>query len=189
MITRGLRGRAFDAVRRSEQRTCESLLSQAQSLELPLRAVRRPRENGRQVIARRRPPASMIAKYPTRSPGISCFGADLSFDIQPWDSDAVKDALEKRGLRARIGTGDIHEAAYRSFTPGRSSKRDVRLGRVTSKADRVTRPIGWPPARPWYVFPIIGAGTERRGPPPAARDTAKWRLGRPTVSYREAHLN
>jgi catechol 2,3-dioxygenase-like lactoylglutathione lyase family enzyme len=42
----------------------------------------------------------------------------ISFGIQPWDSDAVKDGLEKRGLRAQVdtgNTGDIHEAAYKSF--------------------------------------------------------------------------
>jgi catechol 2,3-dioxygenase-like lactoylglutathione lyase family enzyme len=42
----------------------------------------------------------------------------ISFGIQPWDSDAVKDALEKRGLRAQVdtgNTGDIHQAAYKSF--------------------------------------------------------------------------
>jgi hypothetical protein len=38
----------------------------------------------------------------------------ISFGIQPWDSDAVKDGLEKRGLRAQVdtgNTGDIHQAA------------------------------------------------------------------------------
>lgn len=42
----------------------------------------------------------------------------ISFGIQPWDSDAVKDGLEKRGLRAQVdtgNTGDIHQAAYKSF--------------------------------------------------------------------------
>ncbi len=48
----------------------------------------------------------------------------ISFGIQPWDSDAVKDALEKRGLRAQVDTGnkgDIHQADYKSYhtrTPG-----------------------------------------------------------------------
>ncbi len=42
----------------------------------------------------------------------------ISFGIQPWDPDAVKDGLEKRGLRAQVdtgNTGDIHQAAYKSF--------------------------------------------------------------------------
>jgi len=56
-----------------------------------------------------------------RTPGID----HISFGIQPFDPDAVKEALEKRGLRAQIdtgNTGDIHVAAYKSFhtmTPNR----------------------------------------------------------------------
>jgi hypothetical protein len=48
----------------------------------------------------------------------------MSFGIQPWDADAVKDSLEKRGLRAQAdtgNTGDIHQAKYQSYhtrTPG-----------------------------------------------------------------------
>ncbi|HEY3741352.1 MAG TPA: VOC family protein [Bryobacteraceae bacterium] len=48
----------------------------------------------------------------------------ISFGIQPWDADAVKEGLEKRGLRAQVdtgNTGDIHQAKYQSFhtrTPG-----------------------------------------------------------------------
>jgi catechol 2,3-dioxygenase-like lactoylglutathione lyase family enzyme len=47
----------------------------------------------------------------------------ISFGITPWDTDGVKDALEKRGLRAQVdtSTGDeIHAAAFKSyhtFTP------------------------------------------------------------------------
>jgi catechol 2,3-dioxygenase-like lactoylglutathione lyase family enzyme len=42
----------------------------------------------------------------------------ISFGIQPFDADAVKDGLEKRGLRAQIdtgNTGDIHDTAYKSY--------------------------------------------------------------------------
>ena len=42
----------------------------------------------------------------------------ISFGIQPFDPDAVKEGLEKRGLRVQIdtgNTGDIHETAYKSF--------------------------------------------------------------------------
>jgi catechol 2,3-dioxygenase-like lactoylglutathione lyase family enzyme len=42
----------------------------------------------------------------------------IAFGIQPWDSDAVKDGLEKRGLRAQVDTGnhgDIHQADYKSY--------------------------------------------------------------------------
>ena len=66
-----------------------------------------------------KPPAN--GKGRTRTPGID----HISFGIQPFDPDAVKEALEKRGLRAQIdtgNTGDIHVAAYKSFhtmTPNR----------------------------------------------------------------------
>jgi catechol 2,3-dioxygenase-like lactoylglutathione lyase family enzyme len=42
----------------------------------------------------------------------------ISFGIQPLDSDAVADGLKKRNLNAQVdtgNTGDIHEAAYKSF--------------------------------------------------------------------------
>jgi len=42
----------------------------------------------------------------------------ISFGIQPWDSDAVKDGLENRKLRAQVdtgNTGDIHQTAYKSY--------------------------------------------------------------------------
>ncbi len=42
----------------------------------------------------------------------------FSFGIQPWDTDGVKAALEKRGLKATIDTStkdDIHVAAFKSY--------------------------------------------------------------------------
>jgi catechol 2,3-dioxygenase-like lactoylglutathione lyase family enzyme len=42
----------------------------------------------------------------------------ISFGIAPWDTDGVKAALEKRGLRAQIDTSthdEIHVAAYKSY--------------------------------------------------------------------------
>jgi catechol 2,3-dioxygenase-like lactoylglutathione lyase family enzyme len=42
----------------------------------------------------------------------------ISFGIAPWDTDAVKAALETRGLKARIDTStkdDIHVAAFKSY--------------------------------------------------------------------------
>jgi catechol 2,3-dioxygenase-like lactoylglutathione lyase family enzyme len=48
----------------------------------------------------------------------------ISFGIEPWDADVVKEGLEKRGLRAQVdtgNTGDIHQAKYQSYhtrTPG-----------------------------------------------------------------------
>jgi catechol 2,3-dioxygenase-like lactoylglutathione lyase family enzyme len=65
----------------------------------------------------------------------------ISFGIQPWDSDAVKDGLEKRGLRARPdtgGTGDIHQTAYQSFHTGTPNGYDLQMSCVTAD----TRLIG-----------------------------------------------
>ena len=42
----------------------------------------------------------------------------ISFGISPWDADAVKAELEKRGLPARVDTAghdNIHIAAYKSY--------------------------------------------------------------------------
>ena len=58
----------------------------------------------------------------------------ISFGIQPFDPDAVKEALEKRGLRARIdtgNTGDIHETAYKSFHTTTPNGYDLQMSCVT----------------------------------------------------------
>jgi len=65
----------------------------------------------------------------------------IAFGIQPWDSDAVKDALEKRGLRARVdtgNTGDIHEAAYKSYHTQTPNQYNLQMSCVTKD----TRLIG-----------------------------------------------
>jgi catechol 2,3-dioxygenase-like lactoylglutathione lyase family enzyme len=65
----------------------------------------------------------------------------ISFGIQPWDSDAVKEGLEKRGLRAQIdtgNTGDIHEAAYKSFHTRTPNQYNLQMSCVTKD----TRLIG-----------------------------------------------
>ena len=65
----------------------------------------------------------------------------ISFGIQPWDSDAVKDGLEKRGLRAQIDTGktgDIHEAAYKSFHTQTPNRYNLQISCITKE----TRLIG-----------------------------------------------
>jgi catechol 2,3-dioxygenase-like lactoylglutathione lyase family enzyme len=65
----------------------------------------------------------------------------ISFGIQPWDSDAVKDGLEKRSLRARVdtgNTGDIHQAAYKSFHTQTPNAYDLQMSCVTKD----TRLIG-----------------------------------------------
>lgn len=65
----------------------------------------------------------------------------ISFGIQPWDSDAVKDSLEKRGLRAQVdtgNTGDIHQAAYKSYHTRTPNQYNLQMSCVT----RETRLIG-----------------------------------------------
>ncbi len=71
----------------------------------------------------------------------------ISFGIQPWDSDAVKEALEKRGLRARVdtgNTGDIHQAAYKSYHTQTPNQYNLQMSCVT----RETRLIGSSSMRP-----------------------------------------
>jgi len=82
-----------------------------------------------------KPPANGRAR--TRTPGID----HISFGIQPFDPDAVKDGLEKRGLRAQIdtgNTGDIHQAAYKSFHTQTPNQYNLQMSCVT----RETRLIG-----------------------------------------------
>jgi catechol 2,3-dioxygenase-like lactoylglutathione lyase family enzyme len=62
----------------------------------------------------------------------------ISFGIQPWDADAVKAELDKRGLRAQIDTGgggDIHTAAFQSYHTTTPSQFDLQISFVT-KANR-----------------------------------------------------
>ena len=57
----------------------------------------------------------------------------ISFGIDPWDTDGVKDALEKRGLRARIdtSTGDeIHVAAFKSYHTTTPNGYDLQISAV-----------------------------------------------------------
>jgi catechol 2,3-dioxygenase-like lactoylglutathione lyase family enzyme len=65
----------------------------------------------------------------------------ISFGIQPWDSDAVKDGLEKRKLRAREDTGNtgpIREAAYKSYHTQTPNGYNLQISCVTKE----TRLIG-----------------------------------------------
>jgi catechol 2,3-dioxygenase-like lactoylglutathione lyase family enzyme len=65
----------------------------------------------------------------------------ISFGIQPWDSDVVKDGLEKRGLRAQVdtgNTGDIHQAAYKSYHTRTPNGYNLQMSCVTKE----TRLIG-----------------------------------------------
>lgn len=65
----------------------------------------------------------------------------ISFGIQPWDADAVKDGLEKRGLRAQAdtgNTGDIHQAKYQSYHTRTANNYNLQMSCVTKE----TRLIG-----------------------------------------------
>jgi len=65
----------------------------------------------------------------------------ISFGIQPFDADAVKDALEKRGLHAQIdtgNTGDIHTAAYKSYHTRTPNGYNLQISCLTKE----TRVIG-----------------------------------------------
>jgi catechol 2,3-dioxygenase-like lactoylglutathione lyase family enzyme len=58
----------------------------------------------------------------------------ISFGIQPWDSDAVKAGLEKRGLPAQVdtgNTGDIHEAAYKSYHTRTPNQFNLQISNIT----------------------------------------------------------
>jgi hypothetical protein len=71
----------------------------------------------------------------------------ISFGIQPWDSDAVKEGLEKRGLRAQVdtgNTGDIHQAAYKSFHTRTPNQYNLQMSCLTKE----TRLIGLTPMTP-----------------------------------------
>ena len=73
----------------------------------------------------------------------------ISFGIAPWDTDKVKDALESRGLRARIdtSTGDeIHVAAYKSYHTTTPNGFDVQISAVNHDT-RLTLPTAVTPKR------------------------------------------
>jgi catechol 2,3-dioxygenase-like lactoylglutathione lyase family enzyme len=58
----------------------------------------------------------------------------ISFGISPWDADAVKAELEKRGLKARVDTaghGDIHRATYESYHTTTPNGYDLQISFVT----------------------------------------------------------
>ena len=65
----------------------------------------------------------------------------ISFGIQPWNPDTVKDGLENRKLRAQVdtgNTGDIHEAKYQSFHTRTPNGYNLQMSCVTKD----TRLIG-----------------------------------------------
>jgi catechol 2,3-dioxygenase-like lactoylglutathione lyase family enzyme len=65
----------------------------------------------------------------------------ISFGIQPWNPDTVKEGLEKRELRAQAdtgNTGDIHDAKYQSFHTRTPNGYNLQMSCVTKE----TRLIG-----------------------------------------------
>jgi catechol 2,3-dioxygenase-like lactoylglutathione lyase family enzyme len=90
-----------------------------------------------------KPPAN--GKGRARTPGID----HISFGIQPFDPDAVKEALEKRGLRAQIdtgNTGDIHQTAYKSFHTQTPNGYNLQMSCVT-KETRLIGSVSMKPAQ------------------------------------------
>jgi catechol 2,3-dioxygenase-like lactoylglutathione lyase family enzyme len=66
----------------------------------------------------------------------------ISFGISPWDTDKVKEALESRGLRARVdtSTGDeIHVAAFKSYHTTTPNGYDLQISAVNHDT-RLTLP-------------------------------------------------
>jgi catechol 2,3-dioxygenase-like lactoylglutathione lyase family enzyme len=68
----------------------------------------------------------------------------ISFGIAPWDTDGVKDALEKRGLRAQVDTSsrhrdpdgkwvpdEIHTAAFKSYHTATPNGYNLQISYVT----------------------------------------------------------
>ncbi|MGB7280972.1 MAG: VOC family protein [Candidatus Acidiferrum sp.] len=58
----------------------------------------------------------------------------ISFGIQPWDTDAVRAALEKRGLQVHVDTassGDIHVAPYKSYHTTTPNGYDIQISDIT----------------------------------------------------------
>jgi hypothetical protein len=73
----------------------------------------------------------------------------ISFGITPWDADTVKDALEKRGLRAQAdtgNTGDIHQAKYQSYHTRTPAGYNLQISLVT-KETRLIGSAGTKPAQ------------------------------------------
>jgi hypothetical protein len=64
----------------------------------------------------------------------------ISFGISPWDADAVKAELDKRGLNARIDTGGngstmeaLRTAKYQSYHTTTPNGFDLQISNVTKE--------------------------------------------------------
>jgi catechol 2,3-dioxygenase-like lactoylglutathione lyase family enzyme len=73
----------------------------------------------------------------------------ISFGIEPWDTDAVKETLEKHGLRVQVdtgNTGDIHETAYKSYHTRTPNQFNLQISNVT-KGTRLIGSTSMKPAK------------------------------------------
>jgi catechol 2,3-dioxygenase-like lactoylglutathione lyase family enzyme len=90
------------------------------------------------IIIRRGGGGNRGAAPPTTPPARRASMGHISFGITPFDPDAVKAELEKRGLSAREdtgGRGDIHSASYKSYHTTTPNGFDLQIS-ATTKANR-----------------------------------------------------
>jgi catechol 2,3-dioxygenase-like lactoylglutathione lyase family enzyme len=86
--------------------------------------------------------AAAAAPVPTTPPPRRARIDHISFGIQPWDTDKVKEGLESRGLRASVdtSTGDeIHVAAFKSYHTATPNGYNLQISAVTHDT-RLTLP-------------------------------------------------
>jgi catechol 2,3-dioxygenase-like lactoylglutathione lyase family enzyme len=81
------------------------------------------------------------AGAPPATPPVQAAGfGHIAFGIEPWDADAVKAELDKRGLTSRADTGgptEIHVAKYQSYHTTSPNGFDLQI----SNARKATRGI------------------------------------------------
>ena len=97
---------------------------------------------GRGGRGRRGGDSAAAAPVPTTPPPRRARIDHISFGIQPWDTDKVKEALESRGLRAQVDTStvdEIHVAAFKSYHTGTPNGYNLQISAVTHDT-RLTLP-------------------------------------------------
>uniref|UniRef100_Q01QE7 Glyoxalase/bleomycin resistance protein/dioxygenase n=1 Tax=Solibacter usitatus (strain Ellin6076) TaxID=234267 RepID=Q01QE7_SOLUE len=85
---------------------------------------------GDMIVRGGNPNSPEFGKAPQRTARID----HISYGISPWDTDGVKAALEKRGLRARVDTStrdDIHVAAFKSYHTTTPNGYDLQISYLT----------------------------------------------------------
>ncbi|HEY1492949.1 MAG TPA: VOC family protein [Candidatus Solibacter sp.] len=85
---------------------------------------------GDMIVRGGNPNSPDFGKAPQRAARID----HISYGISPWDTDGVKAALEKRGLRARVDTStkdDIHDAAFKSYHTTTPNGYDLQISYLT----------------------------------------------------------